>query len=244
MDNLINFFFPPRCTFCNLEKGLLICNRCLQECKEIFSNKCIVCDTDSIFGTTHLTCINQHTPISTFCIFEYANFVRQCIKDAKYSKRQFMTLKYLARKGIEWAIANGFKIDKDFVVIPIPLSKQKQNTRGFNQAGIVAKIFAENLRLKMQSNTLYRRHNTQAQYTSKSKETRFLNVENVFYVSQYSNLSNKRILLVDDICTSGATLLEASKTLYDARAHEVRCITLAKTPRTQGVKNCIIKRYV
>lgn len=230
MENLINKIFPPKCVFCKTYDGKNICTRCRQECKQINSTKCIVCDKPTFLGTTHINCITNETPISSYSIFEYNGYVRDTIKNAKYSAHQFMALKELTTYGITSAMNLGYHLPKakNLIALPIPLNKRRIKKRGFNQAEIICKIIAKQLNIKMYTKILQRTINTKRQHTS-TRQARFKNVKDAFYTKY--NLKNANIILVDDIRTSGATLLEATKTLYKANANSVHCITLSKMPK-------------
>lgn len=230
MENLINKLFPPKCVFCKAYEGKNICTKCKQECKQIHSTKCIVCDKATFLGTTHLKCISSETPISSYSIFEYHGYVRDIIKNAKYSTHQFMALNELTTYGITSAINLGYILPKNekIITVPIPLNKERAKKRGFNQAEIICKIITKRLNVKMHTKVLQRTINTKRQHTS-TRQARFKNVKNAFYTKY--NLENANIILVDDIRTTGATLLEAAKTLYRANANQVHCITLSKMPK-------------
>ncbi len=143
---------------------------------------------------------------------------------SKYSMRTFASLKALAKEAAN--IASKCDLDyKNFIVTPIPLSKRRSKERGFNQAGLIAKEVAAVFSINFQDSILIRAKETIAQH-EKTRQQRFTNMKNAFVVEK--DLNNQKILVVDDICTTGATLLEASNALYRAGAQEVCCFTLAK----------------
>lgn len=230
MEKLFNLIFPPKCVICNKNFGEVICKKCslkILEKYEIFSSKCMICDQNSFFGTTHTHCSSSFTPASTLNIYKYKGHIRKIIKDSKYHSKEFITLKYLTRLGIKKSINNGHQIPKHTVVIPIPLSKGREKERGFNQAEIIAKEIAKIFRLKVHTNVLKRLKETQTQH-QKNRIARFENLQDAFIIKNKNRIKNRKILLIDDICTTGATLLETSKTLLTFNAAEVRCLTLAK----------------
>lgn len=135
-----------------------------------------------------------------------------------------MALKSLTKHACDFI--SKYRLDlAGFIVMPIPVSVEKFRSRGFNQAELVSKIVAQVFNLLHESNGLKRGKHTLAQY-EKSRKERFANVAGVFALNK--NVEGHKVLLVDDICTTGATLLEASKTLYSGGAVDVRCFTLAK----------------
>lgn len=101
------------------------------------------------------------------------------------------------------------------VVIPIPLHKNKLHKRGFNQAELIAKGLSKSLNIPMDTTSLIRTVNTETQ-TKKNREERMLNVKDAFEVTDSKTLLQKRILLVDDVLTTGSTLIAASNTILTA----------------------------
>ncbi len=234
MDNIINKVFPPKCLFCNKNYGSVFCQHCLTECRIVCSTNCLVCDTPSPLNTTHLKCTTAYTPISTFSLFDYNGYVRACIKNSKYSAKQFMALKVLTTYGLQLAANAGYSPPANVIVVSIPLNKTREKTRGFNQAELIAKVYAKHFNLTYAANLLIRTKNTKTQF-SNTRAERFTNVQNAFTVHPKAQklMQQKRItlLVVDDIRTTGATLLEATKCLYAHNAFAVHCFTLAVKPK-------------
>ena len=112
-----------------------------------------------------------------------------------------------------------FKID---YLVPVPLSKERMNIRGFNQSEILAKGI--NWKYK---NLLIKTKNTNPQARS-TRQQRIINLENAFEVDKGYNLENKNIVLVDDVCTTGSTLMECAKVLKAVGANKVVAIVWAK----------------
>jgi ComF family protein len=224
MDNIFNKIFPPKCLFCSIV-GSFFCENCLSGCRLVKYQKCIVCNQPSIDGKTHQNCLEPGIPSQLICIYEYYGKVRECIKKSKYYSRQFLALKILSKEalGLSYEWMESFE---GFTCVPIPLSKEKYLSRGFNQALLIALTLSKGLKLELDDSLLTRIKGTKAQHAINRRE-RFKNVFGCFEALE-TNLKGKKILLVDDICTTGATLLEASKTLYKAGAEEVKCFTLSK----------------
>jgi ComF family protein len=224
MDNIFNKVFPPKCLFCG-SVGSVFCENCLSGCRLVKYQKCLVCDKPSLEAKTHLACFSLGVPTQLISIYEYYGKVRECIKKSKYYSRQFMALKMLSKEalGLSYEWLGSFD---GFVCVPIPLSKEKYLNRGFNQALLIALTLAKGLKLTIDESILIRIRGTKAQHAINKKE-RFKNVFGCFSASG-ERVGGKKILLVDDICTTGATFLEASKTLYKAGAAEVKCFALSK----------------
>ncbi len=223
MENLVNTFFPAKCFNCGENYGD-ICRACLNECLIARNFYCIVCDKPVVKGKTHVKCEGNFTPRSIFSAFEYSGIVRKCIKTAKYRSKTFAPLKKLALEAAKMASTCNLQY-QGYTVTSIPLSRKRNKERGFNQAGLILSAIARQYDLSHRESILARKKQTKAQYGQARKE-RFENLRGAFVCNR--NIKGQKILLVDDICTTGATLLEASKVLRSAEAQEVQCFTLAK----------------
>lgn len=224
MDSFINLLFPTKCIFCGINYGLF-CSKCLEKCWIIEKDYCIVCDKFSFSGYTHKHCFTDSTPVSIFSCFSYTGITRKCLKVSKFGSKQFAALKILIDLGIAHAKACG-KEYKDMLVVPIPISAERYKSRGFNQALIIAKKFANAYNLPLSSTILLRIKTTEYQFTKKRAE-RYKSLEGAFSIRSHQVIG-KKVILIDDLTTSGATLLEAAKVLYAAGALEVHCFTLCK----------------
>lgn len=114
--------------------------------------------------------------------------------------------------------------------VPVPLHSKKQKERGYNQSERIAESILESMEdpsCTLATNALIRTRNTQSQAQHKDARLRFQNVRGAFSISKKTSIQNKDIILIDDVTTTGATFLEARKTLFDAGARNVWCIAVA-----------------
>ncbi len=112
------------------------------------------------------------------------------------------------------------------LIIPVPLHKSKFRKRGYNQSDGIAKGLSEVLNLPFSDKVLIRSHKSQSQ-TSKGRIERWKNVENIFEVKKPGEVKDKRILLVDDVLTTGATLEACATAVVKAGCADVGIVTLA-----------------
>lgn len=112
-------------------------------------------------------------------------------------------------------------------VIPIPLHRKRLVERGFNQAALMAAQVAGALKVPLELRSLQRIKATLPQ-VGLSRSERTVNLRGAFSVMEKAKVSGKRLLLVDDVYTTGATLSEASKSLLRAGAREVHVLTFAR----------------
>ena len=257
MEKIINTIFPPKCVFCGAV-GDVFCENCISNCSLLQEQRCLVCDRPSPDGKTHKYHFskaqgpinsnnslregsrafgstnvglkaenkveNRKLPSQLISPFIYEKNVRECIRKSKYSSRLFSSLKRLSFEGVNIVYEWGYSF-KDFVVVSIPVSKQREKLRGFNQADIISSMFAVRFGISVDGSILTRIKDKHAQH-SLSRMDRFKNIKGSFIASEKAK--GKRIVLVDDICTTGATFLEASKVLFENGALDVKCFSLSK----------------
>jgi len=112
------------------------------------------------------------------------------------------------------------------LIVPVPLHKYKLRRRGYNQSDTFAKGLAEAMQVPWSSNTLARLLDTATQ-TKKNRLDRWQNVEQVFGVARPEQVQGKRILVIDDVMTTGATLEACAVELLKAGAAEVSVVAIA-----------------
>lgn len=116
-----------------------------------------------------------------------------------------------------------------YIVIPVPLHPSRERRRGFNQSILIARLISEKLNLPLVTDELLKARQTLPQAKTKNIKERRQNLAGSFTLAGKRNLYRQKILLVDDVCTSGTTLIEAANTLKRAGAQEIIGFTLAQT---------------
>ncbi len=114
------------------------------------------------------------------------------------------------------------------VVTPIPLGKTRERTRGYNQAAEIARPFAEQFQLSFEYKCFVRTKNTKPQTEMDSSRKRAENVKDCFAVKDAEKIRGKRVVLIDDVTTSGATFLAAAEALKAAGARSVLALAAAR----------------
>lgn len=143
-------------------------------------------------------------------------------------------LKYRYRPELGWALGlllvEWVKLHRDFqtfdFIIPIPIHSRKLALRGYNQAELLANPLQRYLGIALKNDIIIRDKFTESQ-SGLDRTRRFANINEAFRVVDARSLAGKKILLVDDILTTGATASEASRVLLRAGALEVKVLTLA-----------------
>lgn len=113
-------------------------------------------------------------------------------------------------------------------IMPVPLSRKRLLERGFNQAGILARILARETGLILDETTLLRKVHTPIHRAAMDKKARDLTVKNAFEITKPTTLEGENVLLVDDVFTSGATASYCAKVLKKNGARKVYVLTLAR----------------
>ncbi len=235
ITGIIDIVFPPRCLACGaflrLHPPPSLCEKCMQGIGFISPPLCPRCGMpfEGGQGSEHLCdqCIAEEKP---FAVARSMARYEGSLHDA------IQKFKYRGKTGIGTALGN---ILADFVsgvwdmrafdlVIPAPLHISRLRERGFNQAVILSQPISRRFRIPLDFSSLQRIRFTPPQ-VGMGRHERSFNVKGAFAVKNHLAVVGKRILLVDDVYTTGSTLTECSHVLADAGAAAVAVLTLART---------------
>lgn len=223
VQTVADFAFPPVCVGCK-KPDSLFCQRCLGDILWLKEAFCSSCGKSLIEGKC---CTDK--PVGMYSAVAYIGPIPKAIHHLKY-KSHFALAKPLADM-MNTAWQNEWHIPD--VVVPIPLHARRYQERSYNQAALLAEAFAQKKELPYQGETLFRIRETTRQVGLNAFE-RKQNVIHAFWANE--QVKNKSILLIDDVYTTGATMLAAIHALLDAGAKEVRGFTLAKATLLQSAK--------
>lgn len=206
---LLQILYPKQCLICGKLEQDTICSKCYNTLKieakvEQYKNKTF----------------NKH-----LYIFKYEGKIRNLIIDYKFNDKPY--LNELFAKIILKNEKICRKIKKYDIIIPVPIHKKRKNERGYNQSELIAKKLAKNLNVELVTDSLIKQKNTLPQSTL-SKKQREENVKTVYKIQNKQKIENKKIILLDDIYTTGATVEECSKILKQNGAKEILVLTIAK----------------
>lgn len=160
------------------------------------------------------------------CVGKYSDSLKNSLKRYKFSKKPSYYRAF--GKLLALKIQNTIQLESIDLIIPVPLHKNKQKQRGYNQAELVARYAAKQLNIPFTKNILIKTSESRSQSVS-SRNERLLNLDGVFYVNNAKTIFNKRILLVDDIITTGSTVNQCSKALKQAGASSIIAGVIATT---------------
>lgn len=211
--------FPRRCALCRRESVHHLCEACAAQCPAIGTH-CRTCAREMAEHDRQCgACLRRPPAIDSLHVrWHYRDRVRQLVLKAKYQPD----------KGCLLTLAEGMQsllpgVDEVDAVIPMPMSRRRMWQRGFNQTHILASELGKALGLRMEKSLLHKTHRPPQSRLS-SHASRRHNIRNAFVCT---GTPPPRILLVDDVATSGATLNEAARTLKQAGAQAVHAIVAA-----------------
>ncbi|MFH1542140.1 MAG: ComF family protein [bacterium] len=201
-DSLLNLIFPPRCEVCKTNSQEILCRHCFSQIK---------------FMKPHL---------GVHCVSAYDGVIKEAIARFKFKKRKrlheplgILLVHYLSS-------TPSLQMEEIDVIVPVPLHKSRHQERGFNQADLLAQVVSK-YHAKPVVQALERHRQTQAQFDLKRNE-RYENIRDAFKVTNPHHVHDKRVLLLDDIYTTGSTIAECSRTLKQAGAKRVEVLTLSR----------------
>ncbi|HOK40723.1 MAG TPA: ComF family protein [bacterium] len=207
----IKFINPPYCYKCG-KKVLDEFENYVEEEKKII---CKDCKENKIYFD------------SLRSVVFYEDIIKELIHFFKY-KGYTNLKKFLSLFIITYLTEDSFYKDKQFdYIIPVPLHKTKYEERGFNQTLLIAKEVSKVLKIPVLDNYLIRIKKTESQFNLKRSE-RIENIKGAFDVENEKKLTEKKILLIDDISTTNITINECSKILKEkGSAKRIDTITIA-----------------
>lgn len=246
---VLDTLFPINCLVCG-EEGKFLCQKCAFLLLPAPAQYCLACQKPSPFGLTHPACVSPQGPDRFVSFFDYHDEnVSKILIEGKY---HFLPGVY---EKLGELIADKIKINhlsliSNHSLVPLPLHPFRLRWRGFNQSEILCEILSRKLNLPV-INALTRNKSTKTQKDLK-KEQRLKNMEGAFTLSKCSpspllrgdvpsasegqrgrinqrlDIKGQNFILVDDVSTTGATLLEACQVLKRNGASSVTCLTVAK----------------
>jgi len=233
LRTVLDFFFPPLCHVCQTfipNAGQLhICPYCHDRFKAIVSPLCPLCGIPFAgAGADHLcsVCITTHHQIDAArAAFVYEGPCRELIHSFKYGNKTHL------RRPLAMLTANHLE---SFVharapelIIPVPLHRRRLRSRGFNQALLLGEYFSSRWNLPLLRHNLRRIRWTEPQVNLAAGDRRE-NVKGAFSVQDVNQVCGRRVLVVDDVCTTGSTVEECALVLKQAGATDVSVLTIAR----------------
>jgi ComF family protein len=222
INSLIHLIYPELCMACN------------KRTTDINNTFCLDCYTELPF--THHTDLRENdfsdhfkgkfriSFATSLFYFVKTGVVQNIIKQLKYHSKDTYGIKIGQLFGITFQDSEFVKsVD---IIVPVPLHKKKEAKRGYNQSLKFGEGISSYLNIPVSKGNLIRVKNTLSQ-TQMNNEARIRNVKDAFQVTNPEEFINKHILLVDDVLTTGSTLLECAVTLKDIPGITISMATIA-----------------
>lgn len=210
LHSLGEIFFPPdaSCSICRGEKGMM---RGYGICASCHANLVLLCKPDNAWTLPFISALH------------YDGAGARMIQRLKYEGQRYIA-RTLARLMADAYITGEWETPD--ILIPVPLHAKRRRKRGYNQSELLCREISGILQVPYDGEALMRTRNTRSQ-TGLNREERLENMDGAFTLGKGFDPAGMRILLVDDVCTTGATLYECAKVLLEAGAEDVRALVAA-----------------
>ncbi len=225
----LDLLFPKTCINCGKE-GFYICQNCFEKIELNKFSACYVCNRHTLDNYVCQECKSKTKLTGMLVASQWENeLLRQLIYEYKYRfiKEISKPLSQILINYIKMTNKRLLNIDNLFISF-VPLHTKRAHWRGFNQAELLAKELCNRLNIPFGS-LLTRHKNTSPQAEMKKQKDRQKNIDQAFsLIRNPPVLKDKNVLLIDDICTTGATLEECAKALKPLKPKEVWGLVLAR----------------
>ncbi len=223
IEAVLNFIYPPACIICESlpdPEKKLICETCWQKLPRLKPS-------DEL--STHPIEMgeNEINSLPALAVWEFSDDVQTVIHELKFHGKKSLgrwlgdEMAVLAVQHAEFASADA--------LIPVPLHKIKFRERGYNQSILLAQRVSKKLEIPILNQVLKRVRHTKSQAKLNAVE-REKNMQGAFEVFFEHLIREKKIIVIDDVFTTGATLKACARVLREAGAAKVLALTAAKTP--------------
>lgn len=208
-SNLLDWIYKKKCYFCRQsQESVKMCSKCYDSMEFLSYGKRLAIDG-----------------VSVYCAGVYEKTLQKLIRGLKYHNQRDLAF-YQAK--FMWEYWQNITSENNFEVVPVPLHKDRMVKRHYNHMELVAEEFCRLSGNTLNTKLIKRIKNTKPQYKLTPAE-RAENLHNAFKVDKNAIISGK-ILIIDDICTTGSTFTEMIKTLRMAGITGITCFATT-TPK-------------
>ncbi len=237
LTKFLKFLFPKLCLFCHTiikENDGLVCHKCVLKLPLIHSPFCKRCGQplpQALFKNK-----TKNPSVCPACRTKKFSFSssRSVMLYDEDTAKLIMNLKYGDRGDLAIIFAELSLLyhrdlfDKLDLIIPVPISFGRLITRKYNQSALIGNALSKLIKVSMNT-TILKRKKFKTIQGGLSFEKRFENVKGAFSISNKKDLEGKKVLLIDDVIASGATILSCAKILKKAGAKEIKILSIART---------------
>ncbi len=219
----VDLFFPRHCVGCG-KVGSFLCPDCLRKLPRLLPPLCPKCGRPQASGILCPSCRRLQTEIDGIrSPYRFDEVIREAIYQLKYHNLKAVSF-CLADLLADYLQSNPLPGE---ALVPVPLHPRRLRERGYNQSSLLARQLSKLTNLPVLEDCLIRAKEAPPQVKASSVEERRRNVISAF-MCQNEKVSGKQIMLIDDVCTSGATLESCASALKNKGATSVRGLTLAR----------------
>lgn len=213
---MLDILYPQTCGICGKLDKKSLCNKCKFKLNKEFKVK--IDDYKKDLSKNFI----QH-----IYFFRYENLIRSQILALKFQEKPYIykTITYFL-KNMQKSFENFKKYD---IIIVVPISSKRKKERGYNQSYLIAKEISKITKTRIAKNVLYKIKNTVPQ-SSLNRKQREENAKGVYIAKNIFKVYNKKILLIDDIYTTGNTVNECARELVQKgiKRENIEVLTIAK----------------
>jgi ComF family protein len=223
IERAVDSFFPRRCVGCGKVGGFL-CPECLGKLPRLLPPLCPHCGRPQASGIVCPDCRRRQAEIDGIrSPFRFDEVIRKAIHELKYRNLKAIS-PCLAELLADYLRSNPLPGE---TLVCVPLHPRRLRERGYNQSGLLARELGGRIDLPVIEDCLIRVKQAQPQVRAVDVEERRRNVADAF-ICRDEKVSGKQIILIDDVCTSGATLESCAAALKNKGATSVWGLTLAR----------------
>lgn len=212
VPSVSNLIYPTVCGICGKVNSNSLCKKCeirLNKELNIYIEKQV---SDKYFN-------------ELISVFKYEGQIRKLILDYKFNEKSYLYSTFVN------FLLNDKKLFENIksydTIVPVPISRKRYRERGYNQSLLIAKEIAKQTNLLLIEDCLLKTKNIIEQ-SKLNKEDRENNIKGVYELKNKQIIDNKKVLLIDDIYTTGSTVNECSKILRKGNVAKIGVLTLAK----------------
>ena len=201
---LLDWIYKKKCYFCKSSKeSVKMCSKCFDELEflPIGINR-------KVFNS------------EVYCAGVYDKNLQKMIRGLKYHRQS--DLAYYQAKFMWQYWQNLDLLEDDFQIVPVPIFSKRKKQRKYNHMELVASEFAKMSGYEINFDLIKRVKDTKPQYKL-NKAQRMLNLSHAFEVNQAKLIKDKKILIIDDICTTGSTFEEMIKEFNNVGIYDITC---------------------
>ena len=202
-ENLLDWIYKKKCYFCGSSK------ECVKMCSQCYDTlEHLPVEINRIFNG-----------INIYCAGEYSKNLQKMIRGLKYHRQSDLAY-YQAKFMYEYW--KKLRIEGDFQIVPVPIYPKRKKKRKYNHMDLVGEEFAKLTGYILNTQLIKRIKDTKPQYNLK-KSQRLANLDKAFEVDKTKIIEGKKVLLIDDICTTGSTFEEMIRELNKAEIYDIVC---------------------